>query len=50
MLGRQSLAGTGWVGGDLPALVLLRAGLNVEDRILLKIKVPKAVLGRWWML
>lgn len=33
-----------------PALSLLRVVLSVEDRLLLKIKVPKALLRWWWML
>lgn len=46
------LAEPGWdgMGGDLPALVLLRVGLSGENRLLLKINIPKAVLEWWWML
>lgn len=33
-----------WAVGDSPALILLRVVLSVEDRLLLKIKVPKALL------
>lgn len=39
-----------WAAGDSPAFILLRVVLSVEDRLLLKIKVPKALLRWWWML
>lgn len=34
-------------GGSLPVLFLLRVGSSGEDRLILKIKVPKAVPGQW---
>lgn len=38
-------AGSRW--GKSAALFLLRVGSSGEDSLILKIKIPKAVLGQW---
>lgn len=38
-------AGSGW--GKSAVLFLLRAGSSGEGSLILKIKIPKAVLGQW---